>query len=87
MQGRSGGGLRLPVASAEMHDRIQLCPVGRLPGAHLIEENRRHRVHLVLLFRQLCRGQGYAGISRMLGKEPNKDVLLVGYDHYWEDSL
>lgn len=28
-----------------------------------------------------------AAACRLLGKEPNKDVLLVGYDHYWEDSL
>jgi DNA-binding LacI/PurR family transcriptional regulator/DNA-binding transcriptional regulator YhcF (GntR family) len=27
-----------------------------------------------------------AAACRLLGKEPNKDVLLVGYDHYWEDS-
>ncbi len=28
-----------------------------------------------------------AGACRLLGKEPNKDVLIVGYDHYWEDTL
>lgn len=28
-----------------------------------------------------------AGACRLLGKEPNKDVLIVGYDHYWEDIL
>jgi DNA-binding LacI/PurR family transcriptional regulator len=27
-----------------------------------------------------------AAACRLLGKDPNKDVLLVGYDHYWEDS-
>jgi DNA-binding LacI/PurR family transcriptional regulator len=27
-----------------------------------------------------------AAACRLLGKEPNKDVLLVGYDHYWEDA-
>lgn len=28
-----------------------------------------------------------AAACRALGKEPNKDVLFVGYDHYWEDVL
>lgn len=28
-----------------------------------------------------------AAACRLLGKEPNKDVLFVGYDHYWEDAL
>lgn len=28
-----------------------------------------------------------AGACRLLHKEPNKDVLIVGYDHYWEDTL
>lgn len=28
-----------------------------------------------------------AGACRLLGKEPNKDVIIVGYDHYWEDTL
>lgn len=27
-----------------------------------------------------------AAACRLLGKEPNKDVFFVGYDHYWEDS-
>ena len=26
-----------------------------------------------------------AAACRLLGKEPNKDVMIVGYDHYWED--
>ena len=26
-----------------------------------------------------------AAACRMLGMEPNRDVLFVGYDHYWED--
>ena len=28
-----------------------------------------------------------AAACRLLGKEPNKDVFLVGYDDYWEDPL
>jgi DNA-binding LacI/PurR family transcriptional regulator len=27
-----------------------------------------------------------AAACRLLGKEPNRDVLIVGYDHYWADS-
>jgi DNA-binding LacI/PurR family transcriptional regulator len=27
-----------------------------------------------------------AAACRLLGKEPNQDVLFVGYDHYWEDA-
>ena len=27
-----------------------------------------------------------AAACRLLGKEPNKDVFFVGYDHYWEDA-
>ncbi len=27
------------------------------------------------------------GACRLLGKEPNKEVFIVGYDHYWEDLL
>ena len=27
-----------------------------------------------------------AAACRLLGKTPNKDVLFVGYDHYWEDA-
>ena len=28
-----------------------------------------------------------AAACRLLNKEPNKDVVLVGYDHYWEDIV
>ena len=28
-----------------------------------------------------------AAACRLLGKEPNKDVFFVGYDHYWADVL
>ena len=28
----------------------------------------------------------YAAACRLLGKEPNQDVLLAGYDNYWQES-
>ena len=70
-------------------DRDSFDNAARIIAKHLAPYLNLTKAEGIQALMAVTDGEVYvlAAACRLLGKEPNKDVLLVGYDHYWEDSL
>ncbi len=69
-----------PASQAEFDDFV------RLTAGYLLDPLRRHTdIDAIMVV-----SDGFvaplAGALKCHGKAPNKDILLAGYDNYWEDS-
>jgi DNA-binding LacI/PurR family transcriptional regulator len=71
---------------SEEEDNVRLEKSTRLIAGYLAEHLSKDPVDAIMAATD-GEVSAVAGACRLLGKEPNRDVLIVGYDHYWEDIL
>jgi DNA-binding LacI/PurR family transcriptional regulator len=75
-----------PSYSPVLNDNERFQKAIRVVAGYLAEHLSKNPVHAIMAATD-DNVSVIAGASRLLGKEPNKDVLIVGYDHFWEDTL
>jgi DNA-binding LacI/PurR family transcriptional regulator len=75
-----------PSYEPALNDNERFQKAIRVVAGYLAEHLSRNPVHAIMAATD-GNVSVIAGACRLLGKEPNKDVLIVGYDHYWEDTL
>jgi DNA-binding LacI/PurR family transcriptional regulator len=75
-----------PSYEPALNDNERFQKAIRVVAGYLAEHLSKNPVHAIMAATD-GNVSVIAGACRLLGKEPNKDVLIVGYDHFWEDTL